>query len=219
MIILNPEYLFLLEIILFASVVFMHLAKKKTSVIFLYGVQSFIIAFVLFLSYLKSPTLLLLAAVVVTFLVKVVITPYSFSKLINKYRLKFSVSTYLNIPMTLIILALLTAFSYSGLFSSLITMAPDNGSTLPLAIGMMFISIFLIVNRRGVVSQIVGVLSVENAIVSFSYLSGLEVTAGGQVGILFDLVIWILISVVFASMIFRHFGTFDASTMRHLKEE
>lgn len=219
MIILKPEYLFLLEIILFTSVVFMHLTKKIHPVIFLYGVQSFIIFFVLFFSSLKSATLLLIAAVLLTFLVKVVIAPYFFLKLINRYRLKFSVSTYLNMPITLITLALLIAFSYSGLFSSLITMAPNNGNTLPLAMGMMFISIFLIINRKGVLSQIFGVLSLENAIVSFSYLSGLEVNAGGQIGILFDLVIWILITVVFTSMIHLHFGSLDASMMQHLKEE
>lgn len=219
MIILKPEYLFLLEIILFASVVFMHLAKKIYPVIFLYGVQSFIISFVLFLSSFKAATLLLIAAVLMTFLVKVVIAPYFFLKVINKYRLKFSVSTYSNMPITLIVLALLIAFSYSGLFNSLITLAPDNGNTLPLAIGMMFVSIFLIVNRKGVLSQIFGVLSLENAIVSFSYLSGLEVNAGGQIGILFDLVIWILITVVFTSMIHLHFGSLDGSIMQHLKEE
>jgi len=197
MIILKPEYLFLLEIILITSVVFMHLAKKMYPVIFLYGVQSFIISSVLFFSSLKSATLLLIAAVLMTFLVKVIIAPYFFLKVINKYRLKFSVSTYLNMPVTLLVLALLIAFSYSGLFSPLITLAPDSGNTLSLAIGMMFVSIFLIVNRKGVLSQIFGVLSLENAIVSFSYLSGLEVNAGGQIGILFDLVIWILITVVF----------------------
>ncbi len=219
MINLSPQSLFILEMLLFASVLFMHFARKNVEVIILYTLQSLFIVFALLFSSLKEMSLLLIAVTVLTFLVKVIIVPYLFLRLTTRYRLQFSIRTYLNVPMTTIVLALLTAFAYSGVFTPLTLLVQGNTNTLLLAIGMIFISIFLTVNRKGVLSQIFGVLSLENAIVSFAYVGGLETMAGLQLGILFDILVWILIATVFASMIHLHFGSQDTSAMQHLKEE
>jgi len=215
----TSQFLFFLETVLFLSVIFMHLAKKNFAVIFLYALQSFIVTFILFSSSLKEDSLLLMAVATATFFVKVVIAPCFFFGLMKKHRLQFSVSTYLNGPMTLIVLTLLTAFSYSHFFRPLTILSPYDGNALLLAVGMILISLFLIVNRKGVLSQMVGILSLENAIVSFAYITGLEASAGAQVGILFDILVWIVIATGFASMIYRHFGSLDSSAMQHLKEE
>ena len=219
MISLTPQILFFIETMLFISVIFMHLTKKNYTIIFLYAFQSCIIAIALFYSSLNEGSLSLVAVSVLTFLVKVIIAPYFFLQLMKKYQLQFSVSTYLNGPATLIVLALLTAFSYSHFFKPLNILAPLNEKSLLFALAMIFISIFLIINRKGVFSQMIGILSLENAIVSFAYITGLEVTAGSQVGILFDIFIWVIIAKVFASMIYEHFGSEDTSIMRHLKEK
>lgn len=215
----TPQFLYTLETILFASVIFMHLTRKNSTAIFLYVTQSLVVAATLLLSAFQEASWLLIAVGLVTFLVKVIVAPYFFSGLIQKRRLQFSVSTYLNGPLTLIILALLTAFSYSRLFRPLSILAPQNQGSLLLAIGMMFSSLFLIINRKGILSQMIGILSLENAIVSFAYVAGLEATAGLQVGILFDILVWIVMATVFATMIYRHFGSLDASTMKNLKEK
>ncbi|HKQ33142.1 MAG TPA: hypothetical protein VJV40_08055 [Thermodesulfobacteriota bacterium] len=216
---MTPQILFFLETMLFASVVFMHIAKKNSGVVLLYSAQSLIIAVALFYSSLKEASVLLVSAALATFLVKVVIIPFFFSGLIKKHRLQFSVSTYLNTPLTLAALMLLTALSYSHFFGPLTILAPDKENALSLAIAMVLVSIFLIINRKGALSQMVGILSLENAIVSFAYVAGLETTAGLQIGILFDIFIWVVIATVFASMIYRHFGSLNVSELKHLKEE
>ena len=155
----------------------------------------------------------------ITLAVKVILAPYFFFGLIKKHRLQFSVSTQLNAPLTLIVLAALAAFSFSHIFRPLAILAPDNERTLLLAMAMMFVSIFLIINRKGALSQMAGILSMENAIVSFAYVAGLESTAGPKIGILFDLLVWVIIATVFASMIYKHFGSLDVSEMNQLREE
>jgi hydrogenase-4 component E len=216
---LTSQSLFILEMLLFASVIFMHFAKKNVELIFLYAAQSLFIVVALFASSLKQASALLITVTVLTFLVKVIIGPYLSWRLTRRYKLQFSIKTYLNVPVTIIVLALLTAFAYSSLFRPLTILIPGNTNALLLAIGMIFISIFLIVNHKGALSQIFGVLSLENAIVSFAYLAGLEASAGLQLGILFDILVWILIATVFSSMIYLHFGSQDTSAMQHLKEE
>jgi hydrogenase-4 component E len=216
---LTSQSLFILEMLLFASVIFMHFAKKNIELIFLYAAQSLLIVVALLFSSLKEASSLLIAVTVLTFLVKVILVPYLSLRLTRRYKLQFSIKTYLNVPVTIIVLALLTAFAYSGLFRPFTILIPGNTNALLLATGMIFISIFLIVNRKGALAQIFGVLSLENAIISFAYVSGLETTAGLQLGILFDILIWILIAIVFSSMIYLHFGSQDTSAMQHLKEE
>lgn len=65
----------------------------------------------------------------------------------------------------------------------------------------------------------VGILSLENAIVSFAFLSELEATPNMQIGIIFDLLVWIIIVYIFAGMIHEKFGTLDSTVMNNLKEE
>jgi len=216
---LTPQLLFFFETILFASVIFMFLAKKNSTVIFLYLVQSLVIAIALFYSSFKIHSFLLMGIAILVFIVKVLASPYFFFWLVKEYKSQFSTSTYLNGPLTLVVLALLTAFSYSDFWGPLSVLAPQSGSALSMSLALVFITIFLIVNRRGVLSQMVGILSLENSIVSFAYITGLEASAGPQLGILFDISVWIGIAVVFASMIYRHFGSLDASVMQSLKED
>ncbi|HBM15253.1 MAG TPA: hypothetical protein DD381_02745 [Lentisphaeria bacterium] len=216
---LSSHFLFFLETILFTSVVLMHLTKKNFTVILLYTVQSLVVSGVLFYSSIQEASFLLFIVAAMTFIVKVGIAPYFFFKLIKLHRLQFSVSTYLNSPMTFIVIALLTAFTYSHYFRKLTILSPSNGDALLLSMSMIFIAIFLTVNRKGALSQMVGILSFENAIVSFAYITGLETNAGAEVGILFIIFIWIIIATVFASMIYTHFGTLNVSQMKNLKEE
>lgn len=215
----STQMVFFLEVILFASVIFMHLSKKSSSVIALYVLQSLIIAMLLFGSSFQEASWSLFLVALVVFTVKVVVSPYFFHKLIRENQLKFTASTYLNGPMTLVTLALLTGVTYSRFFKPLTILSRQNENTLLLAVAMMLISVFLIINRKGALSQMIGVLSLENGIVSFACLAGLEQTPGLQLGIIFDILVWVIIATVFASMVYQQYGSLDVTAMTHLKEE
>lgn len=211
--------LFFCETLIFLSVIFMHLSKKSSSVIYLYAAQSLLVTILLLSSFIKDLSFALLLVVVVIFGIKVVIAPYFFLGLIKKHQLKFSSSSYLNGPTALIVLAIITAITYSHLFRPLSVLSPANENALLLAIAIMFISIFLMINRKGVLSQMIGILSLENGIVSFAFFAGLEQSPMLEFGILFDILVWIIIATVFASMIYKQFGSLDVTIMKHLKEE
>lgn len=215
----SPQTLFFFEALIFASVIFINIAKKNSFAVFLYMSQSFVVAFLLFSSALKESSYTLMLVAFSVFAVKVIIAPYFFRNLIKKHQLKFSVSTYLNGPMTLVILAMLTAFTFSGFFQPLSILSQENFNALLLALATMLVSVFVIINRKGALSQMIGVLSLENAIVSFAFLSGLEQNAGPQLGIVFDILVWVIIATVFASMIYKQFSSLDVSMMKNLKEE
>ncbi|MDO8577429.1 MAG: hypothetical protein Q7R55_00990 [Candidatus Wildermuthbacteria bacterium] len=213
------QLLFFLEAVVLGSVIFMHLASRNSSVVRAYMAQSFAVSALLLLSSFGEWTFPFLALIAVIFAVKVVIAPRFFFSLIKKHELKFSGSKYLNTPITLMALACLTALAYSYLFKPLVVLFAQNHNALLLAVAVILISLFLIINRKGALSQMVGILSLENGIVSFAVLSGLEQSVPLQLGILFDMSIWIVIATVFTSMIYKQFWSLDVSMMGDLTED
>lgn len=204
---------------MFISVIFMHLAKRSSWAIELYTIQSILIVLLLATALIHEFSWLLVIATLVIFIVKVIIAPLFFTQLIRRHEVKFSASTYLNGPMTIVALAMFTAFTHARFFQPLTILIPIHADAILLTVSMMLISVFLIINRKGALSQMVGILSLENAIVAFAAVTGLEQTPSLQLGVVFDIFIWINIATVFANMIYLKFGSLDVSSMTHLTEE
>ncbi len=215
---LDQQTLLVFATVIFAAAVFLHLTRKNTSAVKLYMVQSAAIGVLLVLSAFDRFSPLLLVAIVATVAVKIFIAPYFFKGLIDRHRLKFSVNTYLNTPVSLAVVAALLALTQSDFFSSLAVLAPEGDKLLRLTFATILISIFLSINRKGALSQMIGILSLENGIVAFALFAGLEQSPGLQLGITFNILIWVIIATVFASMIFKKFGSLDVTAMKKLKD-
>lgn len=208
---------FLLEIF-FLTVIFLHLTKKNFAAVIAYSVQSLIVGILFFNAFLETGNVYTCIMVLLTLIVKVVLAPLFLTRLIKKHSLSFSVSTYLNTPLMLIIIAALTIVAHSHVFAALTTIIPAHQALLSLALSSLLLSLFLIVNRRGVLSQILGMLSLENSIVAFIIFAGLEQSPSLQIGVIFNIFVWTMIATVFASMIYEHFGSHDVTSMKHLKD-
>lgn len=204
--------------ILFLTIIFLHLSKKNFSAAIAYSIQSAIIMLFFLWSFLETPNMYLLMVIFLMLTVKVILAPLFFIRLIKKHALAFSVSTYLNTPFTIMIIAILTFIAHYKKFFPLTTIIPANQMSLSLALSAIFLSLFLIINRKGALSQILGVLSLENSIVAFMIFAGLEQSPALQIGIIFNIAIWILIATVFMSMIYKHFGSLDITAMKKLKD-
>lgn len=202
----------------FLTTIFLHLTKKELAAVVAYSLQSLLIVVILLNSFFATSNITLLLVILATLVIKVILAPIFFIKLIKRYKLTFSVSTYLNTPLTLIVLAALTAIAHSANFAALTNIIPAHYALLSLALAAIFISLFLIVNRKGAISQALGVISLENSILAFAVFAGLEQSPLLQIGIIFDILIWLVIATVFISMIYRHFGALDTSLMQKLKD-
>jgi hydrogenase-4 component E len=219
MILIAPQLLLALATVIFAASVFLHMTRKNSSAVRLYIAQSSAIAALLLLASFEHLSPLLALAILSTLAVKLVIAPFFFFRLIRRHQLKFSVSTYLNTPLSLSVIAVLVALVQTSIFKPLAALAPS-GQTLLVttSIATILISLFLIINRKGALSQMIGILSLENGIVAFALFAGLEQSAALQLGITFNILIWVVIATIFATMIFRHYGSLDVSEMKELTE-
>ncbi len=204
--------------IIFMTVVFLHIVKKNFLVAIAYGIQSFAIVMLLTNSYIITGSVSFLLIAVLGLIVKVIMAPMFIIHQIKKHDLKFLVSTYINLPFTLIVVAALTAIAHSDIFALLVNLIPANRELLSLSLSTLFLSVFLIINRKGAISQIVGILSLENSIVAFGLFSVIDQSLILEIGIVFSISVWIIIATVFISKIYKHFGSLDVTKMNHLKE-
>lgn len=204
----------------FLVTILMHTAKKNAVLVTLYLLQSFFLSLFLFYSSFLEKDQFLMYVALITFFIKVVLTPIFFYRFINKNRLFFASNTYLSTSVTLSVIFGLSILSYSWIFQSpsFNAVSPAIGYA-PLHLAGLLIAFFVTVNRKGAFSQIIGILTLENWVVYIAALTGFRQTFGLDLAVTFEILVWLTIAIVFVMLLKRHFGTLDVVGLSYLKEE
>ncbi len=213
------EIFFFLDLIAFLAAIFMHLAKRNKALIRFYALQSAAVGLLLCGAGIAENEQSLVLVGLLTFFIKAVAVPIFFSRLLRRFGTQGSASSYLSMPFTFIVLMGLVFFSYSRVFLPLTGLWPQALGSISLNLAIIFTSIFLMINRKGAFTQMIGVLSLENGIVLLASFVGIEQPLALEMGIIFDIVVWIAIGSAFIGMIHRQFGSLDTGELRHLTEE
>lgn len=215
---MNDTLLQLSMALLCLSTIGLHVVRKNRAEVILYSLQSFAVVALLVEALARNYSLPLILIVVVTFGIKVVFAPCFFNKLITRHKIKSEARAYANIPWTLFVLTGLFLMVNSPLFAPLVGIAHENHQFVALALWLVFASVFLMANRKGALSQATGVLSLENSIVVFGVFTGLEQSAVLQMGVMFDVLVWLIIAMVMTTMVYKHVGSLDVTKMKDLRE-
>lgn len=213
------HYFFFFDIIAFLAVVLMAIAKSHRNLIRFYFLQSLSVSFVLAAAGLAEGEQSLVWVAALTFLVKCLVAPRFFSRVLSRSGMPNSSAQFLSLPFTLLALLALVLAAYSNVFEPLGLFLPGAFGSVSLNLAMVFIAIFIMVNARGAFAQMLGVLSLENAIVLLATLFGIQSPLALEIGIIFDIVVWMIVSSVFIAMIYRQFRSLDTAHLRHLTEE
>jgi len=208
---------FLISLFFFTTIS-MHAVRKNAILVVLYAVQSLAVVLLLMYGAWLDQSIILSIVALFALLVKTTLIPRFFGMLISKNLITFSSSTYLKLPITALIVAGLAVLPSTHVFAPLLAIAPQHAHEIAFSLGAFFISCFMLVNRRDGMSQMIGLLSLENSIVAFAFFAGLEQSAMLQIGIIFDVLVWVFIATLLASLAYKQFGTLDTDTMRHLTE-
>jgi hydrogenase-4 membrane subunit HyfE len=214
----NSFILIVLGMAVFIAAVFMHIARKNSSLISAYTFQSIAISLMLLFVGFNIGSMGLMITAAFTLLVKAIGAPRFLSRFIGKEQLNISTNSYLSLPITLVIILGLTILVKSYVFMPLVTILPGTSEGITLAISGIFVSLFLAINRRGVFPQLTGILSFENEMVAFGLLAGVEQSLVIEMGILFDILLWIIIASVLITLVFSHFGSLTTTEMNKLKD-
>lgn len=200
------------------AIIWMQIVKKNTTLVNAYIFQSAGLIILLGMEVFRQFALGLFIVTLFMFFIKIIIAPTLFYRIIKKNHENLSATTYLNVPMTLIVLLAILSFAQSNILSPIFPLLSMYSPLRITLMGSVLMSMFLIINRKGALSQIIGVLSLENAVFTFGIFLGVKQLAALEIGILFDVFFWIVISSIFANMIYQNFGSFDISKLNQLKK-
>lgn len=150
--------------------------------------------------------------------VKVVAIPCMLLRVINRLTIKREVDFYVNIPISFIISCGLIVLSYY-IEQNVIRLTGGQfiNHCLSISLAILLIGNFIMIGRKKAVTQIIGLLIMENGL----FLATLSLTSGMpmviELGIAFDVLVGVLIMGVFVFRITKTFVSSDTSKLSALK--
>ncbi len=120
---------------------------------------------------------------------------------------------YVNTVTSLLVSALLVIFGYAITRPVVAAGAQPTRAGLPLAMGLLFVSLFVIVSRKKALSQVIGFLMLENAIALMAILATYGIPLIVEIGVLLDALMGFLVMQIF---VYRIHETFESLDVEHL---
>lgn len=151
------------------------------------------------------------------FVLKVILLPIYLRRLQQRVGVDREIEPYVNIATSLILAGLLVMLAYA-VTRPLVTVStlPTRGG-LPLAMGLIFVGLFVIVTRKKALTQIVGFLVMENGIALLAALGTYGVPFIIELGVFLDVLMGFLVMQVFVYHIYSAFDSIDVNQLSELK--
>lgn len=183
----------------------------------LYGVQSFLLAVVAVAMALATQRPHLFVTAVLTLALKALAIPWFLLRVIDRVGIRREIEPYLNVPASLLVCIALTVVGYGVSLGM-----ADPGERLAhqvvgIALSMVLVGLFLMVTRRKAVTQILALLTVENAVflVAVGATSGMPLVV--ELGISFDVIVAVLVLGILVRRIVDRFESMDTSRLSNLR--
>jgi len=154
----------------------------------------------------------------ITLALKVFLIPWLLHRVIDKLGVRWDIETLINIPTTMLIGVLLVIFAFNlALPMSQLSSTIARG-TLGIALACMLLSFMMMITRSKAVPQVIGFLSMENALFFAASAATYGMPMVVELGIALDVLVGILILGVFMFHIRERFDSLDIRHLEKLKE-
>jgi hydrogenase-4 component E len=191
--------------------------KALFTAIRLYGFQSLLLGGVAAVMALGEQRPDLFASAALTIGLKGIVIPWFLMRVIDRIGIHREIEPILNVPSSLLICLGLTVVGYrvsAGLAEGAGGAAHH---VIGVSLSMLLMGLFLMVTRRKALTQILALLTVENAV----FLVALGATTGMplivELGISFDVIVAVLVLGVLVRRIVERFESMDVSRLSKLK--
>jgi hydrogenase-4 component E len=127
------------------------------------------------------------------------------------------VAPYVNTETSLLIAGLLVLFAYVLARPWVMVSELPTREGLPLAMALLFVSLFIIVSRRKAITQVIGFLMLENAIALLAAVGTYGVPLLVEIGVFLDALMGFLVMQIFVYHIHETFDTIDVDELTRLR--
>ena len=159
----------------------------------------------------------LYAISVVLVLLKGVAIPRLLGTMQRRFEGGGGTTPYVNTETSLLIAGLLVLFAYVIARPLMAVTELPTREGLPLAIALLFVSLFIIVSRRKAITQVIGFLMLENAIALVAVVGTYGVPVLVEFGVFLDALMGFLVMQIFVYQIHETFDTIDVEQLTRLR--
>jgi hydrogenase-4 component E len=124
---------------------------------------------------------------------------------------------FVNTEVSLLIAGALVVFAYLLARPWVLVSDLPTRQALPLAMGLLFVSLFVIVSRKRAVTQVIGFLMLENAIALLAAVGTYGVPLLVELGVFLDALMGFLVMQIFVYHIHETFDTIDVEQLTRLR--
>jgi hydrogenase-4 component E len=149
---------------------------------------------------------------------KVIIIPRYLDRLEKLVGAERESQPYVNIATSLIIAGLLVLLAYVVTRPLVLASALPTRGGLPLAMGLVFVGLFVIISRKKALTQVVGFLVLENGIALLAVLGTFGIPLIVELGVFLDVLMGFLVMQVFIYHIHGTFESIDVEQLSQLKD-
>jgi hydrogenase-4 component E len=183
----------------------------------IFALQSLMLAAIAtVVAYYNSATHVYVIAVL-TIIGKVLLLPRLLNRLVRRINIVQEIEPLLNAPTSMLICGGLTLLGYI-VARPFTTLEKLGNNTLAIAITLLLTGFFLMFNRRKAITQVLGLLTVENGVM----LAAVALTTYGmplvvELGIFFDVMVAVMVLGILVYRIRESFASMDTSKLSRLK--
>jgi len=161
------------------------------------------------------------AVAVLTIVLKGWAIPRGLRYVVDRIKVPRGEEPLLSLPASLLACGLLTVVAFyiaQPVIAGPEALATITKNALPIALAVVFIGFFLMISRTKALTQVVGLLVMENGLFLAAYAVAYGMPLIVELGVFFDILVAALIMGVFAFRINRTFDTVDTTILRRLHD-
>jgi hydrogenase-4 component E len=149
--------------------------------------------------------------------IKGVAIPAVLRRMQQRVGIRTPIKPYVNTETSLLVAGLLVLFAYVVARPWVLVSELPTRDALPLAMALLFVSLFILVSRRKAITQVIGFLMLENAIALLAAVGTQGVPLLVELGVFLDALMLFLVMQIFVYHIHETFDTIDVEALTRLK--
>lgn len=145
------------------------------------------------------------------------ILPFFLNRMRHELKLTREIDPYVNNATSIILAGLLVLLAYVVTRPLMLVSSLPTRNGMPLAMGLIFVGLFVVLSRKKALTQIIGFLVLENGIVLLAALGTYGIPLIVELGVFLDVLMGFLVMQVLVYHIQGTFESIDVDQLNQLK--
>jgi hydrogenase-4 component E len=124
---------------------------------------------------------------------------------------------YVNTATSLVVAGLLVLVGYVIMRPLVVVSRLPTRAAMPLAMGLVLVSLFVMISRKKALTQVVGFLMLENGITLLAVLGSYGIPLIVELGVFLDALLGFIVMQIFVYQIHETFETIDVEQLNRLR--